>query len=55
MDNIYECRDLDGESQALHAGDMQFDEPHDVAVHNDGKIFVTDGFNHRIQVFSIKQ
>lgn len=54
-DNISECRDLDGNNEALHTGDMQFDKPHDVAIRNDGQIFVTDGFNHRIQVFSIKE
>lgn len=52
VDNISECRDLDGEYGVLHMGDMQFDEPHDVAIGNDGKIYVTDGFNHRVQVFS---
>jgi len=55
MDDISECRDLDGETGRLHRGDMQFDEPHDVTISNDGKIFVTDGFNHRVQIFAIKE
>lgn len=55
MDENSECRDLDGENGGLRIGDMQFNEPHDMAINKDGKIFVTDGFNHRVQVFSIKQ
>ena len=54
MDDISECRDLDEENGGLRRGDMQFDEPHAIGVNNEGKIFVTDGFNHRIQIFSIK-
>jgi hypothetical protein len=34
------------------AGDGQFNFPHSIAVNSDGRVYVTDLFNSRVQVFA---
>lgn len=45
------CLDPDGDGGPLALGDGQFYEPWGVAVNADGRIFVADTWNGRIQVF----
>jgi len=45
------CMDPDG-SGPLESGDGQFQEPWGIAAGPDGRIYVTDTWNHRIQVFA---
>ncbi|MCA9828735.1 MAG: hypothetical protein KC444_10205 [Nitrosopumilus sp.] len=52
MGNENGCDDIDG-SGPLSLGDLQFNDPRDVAIDKDKRIYLVDGFNHRIQVFTI--
>ena len=45
-----DCQDPDGDGP-LELGDSQFDSPMGVTVGSDGKVFVADTWNGRIQVF----
>jgi uncharacterized protein (TIGR03663 family) len=45
------CADLDGDGPMAY-GDGQFQEPWGIAVANDGRVYVADTWNHRIQAFS---
>ena len=54
MGNDNGCEDSDGEG-SLSKGDLQFNDPRGIAVDKDKRIYVVDGFNHRIQIFTIKQ
>jgi len=44
------CADLDGDGPMAY-GDGQFQEPWGIAVDDDGRVYVADTWNHRIQVF----
>jgi uncharacterized protein (TIGR03663 family) len=44
------CADLDGEGPMAY-GDGQFQEPWGITVADDGRVYVADTWNHRIQVF----
>ena len=44
------CQDLDGDGPMV-VGDGQFQEPWGIAVDGDGRVYVADTWNHRIQVF----
>ncbi|MGC9335605.1 MAG: flippase activity-associated protein Agl23, partial [Anaerolineae bacterium] len=44
------CEDLDGDGP-MAMGDGQFHEPWGIAVDADGRVYVADTWNHRIQVF----
>jgi uncharacterized protein (TIGR03663 family) len=44
------CADLDGDGPMAY-GDGQFQEPWGIAVAEDGRIYVADTWNHRVQVF----
>jgi uncharacterized protein (TIGR03663 family) len=44
------CEDLDGDGPMV-TGDGQFQEPWGIAVDGDGRVYVSDTWNHRIQVF----
>ena len=45
------CIDPDG-SGPLEKGDGQFSKPEHVAINSEGKMYVVDRGNHRIQVFA---
>jgi DNA-binding beta-propeller fold protein YncE len=45
------CADLDGDGP-MEVGDGQFQEPWGIAVADDGRVYVADTWNHRIQAFS---
>ncbi len=45
------CDDLDGEGP-FRLGDGQFNEPWGAAMDSDGRLFVADTWNHRVQRFS---
>ena len=53
MGNDDGCLDIDGEGP-LSKGDLQFNDPRGIAVDKDKRIYVVDGFNHRIQIFTIE-
>jgi uncharacterized protein (TIGR03663 family) len=44
------CADLDGDGPMVY-GDGQFQEPWGIAVAEDGRVYVADTWNHRVQVF----
>jgi DNA-binding beta-propeller fold protein YncE len=44
------CADLDGDGP-MTFGDGQFQEPWGIAVAEDGRVYVADTWNHRVQVF----
>ena len=44
------CADLDGDGPMAY-GDGQFQEPWGIAVSGDGRVYVADTWNHRIQAF----
>jgi len=44
------CTDLDGDGPMSY-GDGQFQEPWGIAVDDDGRVYVADTWNHRVQVF----
>jgi DNA-binding beta-propeller fold protein YncE len=44
------CADLDGDGPMAY-GDGQFQEPWGITVSDDGRVYVADTWNHRIQVF----
>ncbi len=44
------CADLDGDGP-MGPGDGQFQEPWGIAVAEDGRVYVADTWNHRVQVF----
>jgi len=44
------CADLDGDGP-MSPGDGQFQEPWGIAVAEDGRVYVADTWNHRVQVF----
>ena len=44
------CADLDGDGP-MGYGDGQFQEPWGIAVDDDGRVYVADTWNHRVQVF----
>ncbi|HSR35178.1 MAG TPA: flippase activity-associated protein Agl23 [Anaerolineae bacterium] len=44
------CADLDGDGP-MTIGDGQFQEPWGIAVADDGRVYVADTWNHRIQAF----
>jgi uncharacterized protein (TIGR03663 family) len=44
------CADLDGDGPMIF-GDGQFQEPWGIAVAEDGRVYVADTWNHRVQVF----
>jgi DNA-binding beta-propeller fold protein YncE len=44
------CADLDGDGPMAY-GDGQFQEPWGIAVSDDGRVYVADTWNHRIQAF----
>jgi uncharacterized protein (TIGR03663 family) len=44
------CADLDGNGPMAY-GDGQFQEPWGITVSDDGRVYVADTWNHRIQVF----
>ena len=44
------CIDLDGEGP-MEVGDGQFQEPWGIAVAEDGRVYVADTWNHRVQMF----
>lgn len=44
------CTDLDGDGP-MNYGDGQFQEPWGIAVADDGRVYVADTWNHRVQVF----
>ncbi|MFC2038023.1 NHL repeat-containing protein, partial [Chloroflexota bacterium] len=46
------CVDPDGDGP-LAWGDGQFQEPWGITVSDDGRVYVTDTWNHRIQVFDV--
>ena len=48
--NDRDCRDLDGDGP-LELGDGQFKRPEDIAVDSNGKVYVVDSLNNRIQKF----
>jgi len=45
------CTDLDGDGP-MEVGDGQFQEPWGIAVAQDGRVYVADTWNHRVQVFA---
>jgi uncharacterized protein (TIGR03663 family) len=45
------CADLDGDGPMTN-GDGQFQEPWGIAVAEDGRVYVADTWNHRVQVFA---
>jgi uncharacterized protein (TIGR03663 family) len=47
----YGCADPDGDGPLAY-GDGQFQEPWGIAVAADGRVYVADTWNHRIQVFA---
>ncbi|MBN1136186.1 MAG: NHL repeat-containing protein, partial [Anaerolineae bacterium] len=50
MENGTECIDPDGDGP-LALGDGEFKEPWGITVDGDGRVYVADTWNHRIQVF----
>jgi uncharacterized protein (TIGR03663 family) len=46
----HSCMDLDGDGP-MDYGDGQFQEPWGIAVADDGRVYVADTWNHRVQVF----
>lgn len=51
--NIDKCIDGDGNGPSSK-GDLQFNDPREIAIDKDKRIYVVDGFNHRIQIFTIE-